>query len=139
MLYYLAYGSNLNKSLMQKRCKTAQIKGSYVLNGYKLVFKYYLTIEKDPQSKVYLGVWKIEQSDLKALDDYEDYPRLYRKEYLNIELDGTKEQGLIYIMNDIRQYEKPSKTYFNKCLKGFKDFNFNEEILYKAYYAVEEE
>ena len=47
--YYLAYGSNLNKAQMQKRCPGAKPIGKGLLEGYELFFKgsktgYYLTI-----------------------------------------------------------------------------------------------
>ena len=46
MKYYLAYGSNLNKEQMQKRCPGAVPVGTMTLKGFELKFKGPLTIEK---------------------------------------------------------------------------------------------
>ena len=71
MLFYLAYGSNLNLEQMAKRCPTAKPVGIGLLEDYRLIFRYYLTIEIDEESE-------------RMLDYYEGFPRFYRKEHVNV-------------------------------------------------------
>ena len=37
--YYLAYGSNLNVSQMERRCPAARVAGVAEIKGYELLFK----------------------------------------------------------------------------------------------------
>lgn len=135
--YYLAYGSNLNLEQMKLRCKYAKKVGSYTLKDYRLVYKGnnvgYLTIEKFTGSEVPLGVFEVSFLDTLALDKYEGYPSFYKKEYFNIVLNGKKAKAFIYIMNDNFDYKLPLKRYVQICEKGYENFNFNNEILNKAY------
>ena len=41
--YYIAYGSNLNKSQMKQRCKDAVCVGSSMLENYKLITSAYFS------------------------------------------------------------------------------------------------
>ena len=82
-MFYFAYGSNLNKQRMKKRCKGAKFLQAYSRNGYKLIFSYrdskepygYANIEKIKNFKVPGAIWKITKEDEKELDGYEGFPR----------------------------------------------------------------
>lgn len=133
--YYLAYGSNLNLNQMKYRCPTAVAAGTYYLKGYSLEFRCYLTIVKDENGVVPLGIFELDDEEERYLDRYEGYPILYRKEIFKVKLnDDNKEiEALIYIMND-GQYPKikPSKRYLDTCLEGYKDFGFDNKYLLEA-------
>ena len=137
--YYLAYGSNLNLEEMKYRCRSAKPIGKLILNGYRLVYKgdsdnyAYLTLEKDLNSFVPLGLYELSIFDIKSLDLYEGYPELYSKIYLPININNKKQKALIYIMNDEFDYHLPSIEYINTCIKGYHDFGFDINILKKAY------
>jgi len=78
-----------------------------------------------------IAVWEITEECEKALDIYEGYPRLYRKEYVEIEINNMKETGMIYVMN----YGKgaaPNRQYFNVIKQGYKDFEIRLLPLIKA-------
>ena len=77
MKYYLAYGSNLNKEQMQKRCPGAVPVGAMVLKGYELRFRGPLTIVKKKGGRVPLGIWQVSEEDEKSLDRYEGFPMVY--------------------------------------------------------------
>lgn len=133
--YYLAYGSNLNLDEMMIRCESALVIGEMTLEGMRLVFKgydcgyAYLTLENDENYSIQLGIFEIDDNDIKYLDMYEGYPELYRKEYIDILVDGEIVQGLIYLMNDGFDYHMPSDSYVNSCLRGFDDFNFDKDAI----------
>lgn len=136
--YYLAYGSNLNLNQMKRRCPSARKVGSFLLKGYELEFRYYLTIKKNQNAEVPLGIFEIDDKDEHSLDRYEGYPTHYRKEYLEVELNGKPIKALVYIMNeDVRGVMVPGTFYLRVCLEGYKDFGFDTSYLFKAYKEAE--
>lgn len=136
--YYLAYGSNLNLSQIERRCKTATPIGSAFLKDYQLVYKgryeecAYLTIEPSKGSYVPVGIYEITYPDELALDRYEGYPYLYHKKYIKININGKEEKALIYVMNKQFDYNLPSKFYIKACEIGYQDFKFDKKILDQA-------
>lgn len=128
---YIAYGSNLNIRQMKYRCPNAKIIGNYILEGYKLEFRGVANIIPDQKSKVPVGLWEITEECEKALDIYEGYPNLYRKEYIELGINGEKEIGMVYVMN-YRNIAEPSRYYYNVIKEGYKDFGIDEKPLKKA-------
>lgn len=134
MKYYIAYGSNLNLKEMAKRCPKAKIKGKSKINNYELLYKgkkgaAYLTIEEKKNSCVPVGVWEISDEDENALDIYEEYPDLYYKKTLNLDVilnDGRHENlsCFVYIMHEENPIAEPSDEYIESCRKGYEDFGF---------------
>lgn len=142
MKYYLAYGSNLNKDQMARRCPGAEPIGMALIHDYELVFRRgFLTIEPKEGSSVPVGIWRITAENEKALDRYEGYPKFYRKEYFNIPFwmpndDGANEHCLAYVMNDGFPLEVPSDFYFYTVMQGFTDFGLDKVPLIAAYTRV---
>ena len=132
--YYLAYGSNLNLNQMRRRCPNAKKVGSFLLRGYELEFRYYLTIKESPNGEVPLGIFEIDENDERNLDRYEGYPTHYFKEEIEVELNGKSIKAMVYIMNPkIRKVMPPDVFYLRTCLEGYKDFGFSTNYLFKAY------
>ena len=129
MKYYLAYGSNLNKEQMQKRCPGAVPVGTMVLKGYELRFRGPLTIVKKKGGRVPLGIWQVNEEHEKALDRYEGFPTLYYKK--EIPIPGGK-TGFIYIMHEDRKLCYTSQRYYDICTKGYEDFGFDVKYLNEA-------
>lgn len=128
---YIAYGSNMNIEQMSRRCPNAKPIGKTVLKNYKLVFKGVADIEKSESEEVPVVVWEITKECEKALDIYEGYPRLYRKEYVPILIHGKTELAMVYVMNYAKG-AKPSEYYYNVIKQGYKDFDINTAPLEKA-------
>ncbi len=53
MNLYAAYGSNLNKAQMQKRCPKSKPFGAIVLDEFRLVFKGVADMEKNKSYKIF--------------------------------------------------------------------------------------
>ncbi len=83
--YYIAYGSNLSRQQMAQRCPGAKIVGGAVLKGWQLLFGYYATVEPAEGKGTPVLVWEITSAQEQQLDEYEDYPKLYRKAELAVE------------------------------------------------------
>ncbi len=131
MKYYLAYGSNLNKGQMEKRCPGAVPVGTMMLKGYELLFKGcgVLTIEKKRGGRVPLGIWEVNDGHEKSLDLYEGYPRVYYKKEIPVPGGRT---GFIYIMHEDRPLNGTGRLYYDICRKGYEDFGFDVKYLEDA-------
>ncbi|GAA6311543.1 MULTISPECIES: gamma-glutamylcyclotransferase family protein [Bacillota] len=134
---YLAYGSNLNLEQMANRCPTAKVVGNSKINGYRLLFRgahagAVATIEPFKGESVPVLAWEITPADEAALDRYEGWPFLYRKETIKVRLNGKTVQAMVYIMNEGRPLGQPSCYYYSTILDGYKSAGFDVEILRKA-------
>ena len=85
---YIAYGSNLNLRQMAGRCPNARPVGTAMLglSSHSEEWRHW----KVEGAAAPVGIWRITKDCEKALDRYEGYPSLYRKEYLEIEHNGDK-------------------------------------------------
>ena len=135
MKYYIAYGSNLNKEQMARRCPGAVDVGTGKIADYKLVFRRgYLTIEPEEGSSVNVGVWQITDEDEKKLDRYEGFPRFYHKEYFAIptSFNAGEVMCMAYIMNDGFPIKRSTREYRETVEQGFHDFGFDIVPLLEA-------
>lgn len=136
--FYIAYGSNLNLEQMAARCPTAEIVGTAMLRNWRLRFRggnhqAVATIERETGSKVPVLVWKIQPADEHALDRYEGWPYLYRKETLRLTVGGYRLYAMVYIMNEKRRpYGTPSDYYYDTIWTGYESAGFDTRILEKA-------
>ena len=133
---YLAYGSNLNLLQMAHRCPNAKPWGAMPLQDWKLEFwgrggSAFATIVPSEGDCVPVGVWSITARDERALDVYEGYPKLYRKEYLPLKWGGRYIRVMVYIMNH-GEVNVPSERYFDTILDGYTDFGIDPDALYQA-------
>ena len=135
---YLAYGSNLNLAQMAQRCPGAKVVDSTELKNYRLLFRgahaaAVATVEPMKGGSVPVLVWSITPADEAALDRYEGYPFLYRKETVKVRLNGKSTAVMMYIMNEKgRPLDVPGCYYYSVILDGYKDAGFNTNILKKA-------
>ena len=96
-------GSNLDQRQMARRCPTAEVVCSGMLYGHELLFRgsqfgAVATVVPKPGACVPVLVWKIKPSDERALDLYEGFPHLYRKENLSVTMDGGERDIMAYVM-----------------------------------------
>lgn len=132
-MIYLAYGSNLHIGQMQRRCPTAEVLGTSTLHGYRLVFNGVATIVPDPDRSVPVLLWDIKPADEPPLDRYEGYPRLYRREMVQVELNGKTVDAMVYIMNS-KGIEPPSPGYYGIIREGYKMNGLEIAFLKQARY-----
>lgn len=126
MKYYVAYGSNLNLEEMKYRCPGIEPLGKGVLRGYRLSFRFYATIEKDLNSSIEVGVFRINDVHEKALDYYEGFPDLYRKELVDVEVGELSVKALSYVMNEKNiPYTMPESSYLIRCKEGYDAFHIS--------------
>ena len=141
---YVAYGSNMDLGQMRFRCPTAELLGTGLLEGWRLMFKgsktgAYATIEKEKGQKVPVLLWRITEADEASLDRYEGFPSFYYKRTINVtktDANGIRcglTRGMAYIMHEERPLEIPSDHYLETLDKAYLKFGFDEDILGDAY------
>ena len=131
-MLYIAYGSNMHLPSMAERCPTAKVAGGGEVKGYDLRFRGVATIEPSENGAVPVVVWEIGSEDERALDAYEGWPRLYRKETVPVELDGRTVDAMVYIMNDGHPYREPDRHYYNIIREGYESAGFDTAYLDNA-------
>lgn len=135
---YIAYGSNLNTAQMGLRCPAAEIVGTAMLRGWRLMFRggdgtAVATIERCQGYKVPVLIWRLQPEDERALDRYEGWPHLYRKETLRVTVDGKRRSAMAYIMNEEgHPYGIPSAGYLEVIRQGYRTAGFDRDILHSA-------
>lgn len=134
---YLAYGSNLHIEQMAQRCPTAQVLGPAKLKGYRLTFRgaygcAVANIEPDVTGMVPVLLWEIEALDEKALDRYEGYPVLYRKETVTVMFQGKRVKAMVYVMNEGKPLGAPGGRYYDIIRYGYRKAGFDIGILDRA-------
>lgn len=139
---YLAYGSNLNLRQMKYRCPGAKLVGHAYIEDYRLIFRgsgsgNYLSIEPAYGKMVPCGVFSITANDEKNLDQYEGFPRFYRKKelttYMNAENgDSRFVSAMVYYLPKSCDAGLPTTRYVLTCKQGYKDFGFDENALLQA-------
>ncbi len=123
IIYYFAYGTNLNKKIFLKKFKDAKLIKKYSLKNYKVVFrtKYVIPdLQRKINSRVQGLIYKINKNIEKKLDIYDDYPRLYIKKYFKY---GHK-KIMFYYMRKKTSPIKPRGYYFKIMKNGYRQNNF---------------
>ena len=141
---YIAYGSNMDVEQMAHRCPEAQLLGTGLLEGWRLMFKgsltgAYATIEREKGLTVPILLWRISAADEERLDRYEGFPSFYYKRTIQATRTGAndedlgKTRGMAYIMHEERKLGTPSIHYLRILEQAYKEFGFDAEILGDAY------
>jgi gamma-glutamylcyclotransferase (GGCT)/AIG2-like uncharacterized protein YtfP len=121
MKIYAAYGSNLNHAQMTHRCPKATFIGTGELKNYRLVFRGVADIEHHSGGRVPIGLWRVTEQCVKALDAYEGYPSLYGRNTAKIYRGaGKTTEAFIYYMNR-EGYHPPSIAYLKSIADGYED------------------
>ncbi len=129
---YIAYGSNINLEQMAYRCPHSKVVGTSEINDFELEFRGVATIVPNKGAAVPVLIWELDERDLPTLNKYEGWPRLYRQENMEFELDGRIFEGMAYLMN-CGEISPPSQQYYNTILQGYRENGLDESYLQKAF------
>ena len=127
---YIAYGSNMVQEQMAVRCPDAKLIGTGYITGARLEFYLHATVEKtgDMRNRVPVAVWEINDRDEQSLDRYEGYPSYYiTEEWLVHMSDGSEINGMIYLMNMIRQ-SPPHTQYYDGIANAYRRLGLSSQI-----------
>ena len=129
-MVYIAYGSNMVEEQMAVRCPEARLIGTGYISGARLEFYLHATIEEtgDQRNRVPVAVWEINDRDEKSLDRYEGFPHYYVKETWTVHMDdGSEIEGMVYIMNMIRQ-SPPMNSYYQGIAEAYRRLGLHSQI-----------
>ena len=138
MQLYFAYGANLNKQAMDRRCAGAVYAGRAKLPGHRLTFRGndrgvgVADVVPKENSEVLGALWWLAPEHIAALDRFEGYPYLYTREKVQVKAeDGTMAEAVVYAM--VRGHmELPGYGYANTILQGYRDCGLPETHLLRA-------
>lgn len=132
MALTFAYGSNLDRAQMARRCPSATCAGKAELRGWRLRFAGWsstwrgavATIEPSAGAKVQGLLWLISLADLGRLDAYEGVPASYRRRQLMVRASGRKLPSLAYIQAE-RAPGVPSERYLGQIQRAYSALGFD--------------
>jgi gamma-glutamylcyclotransferase (GGCT)/AIG2-like uncharacterized protein YtfP len=131
-MYYFAYGSNLHKEQMMRRCPDSRPVARVKLHGYQLVFNRVADIVEVEQAITWGVIYKVSPEDIKKLDRYEGYPRLYDKMPVTVEDDqGRIHLAFAYVLT-IKGCKEPSDGYYHVIKEGYRDWGLPQKPLREA-------
>lgn len=137
-MLYFAYGSNMERHHMKRRCRSAKFIAAVRLRDYELNFTGISTMWgggvadlKPVNGGVVEGVlWEMAEVDLKELDEYEGYPKVYLRKNVDVEtLDGRKMQAFAYFMVRPGTYKAPSRRYMRLLVSGAEEHGLSDEYV----------
>lgn len=132
---YFAYGSNLCRRQMAKRCPGATMMEMAELEGYRLCFPRrsmdwgggVAGIEPAEEGRVEGGLWRVESHHLVALDEYEGVAEgHYRRRLMPVA--GATERVIAWTYFAVPERESPylpSPAYRSALVRGAVDFGLS--------------
>ena len=139
---YFAYSTLLAEDAFQKYCPTATLKGSFMLNNFKLGFRRYgdgprdggATIWREPGAMTLGRVYEVAPSEMAHLDDVSGVGRgWYARipvEVLSFETAGRKVSAETYAIPIDRGDFEPDLSYVEKTLRGCREAGFPTEYMH---------
>lgn len=130
MRLYVAYGSNLHKREMRRRCPDAIAIGAFYMTDARLVFRGVADIEYAADQRVPCGLWRVSPQDEIALDRYEGVKGgfYYREMGIKIEYRKKVYSPLVYLMCSRGVYP-PAEDYVARIRQGYRDFGLDQSYL----------
>ncbi len=131
-MYYFAYGANLNKRAMARRCPAAKAIGVATLHDYRLCFKRFADISPMPGSCVMGALWEITPRCVRALDEFEG-PE-YVQITVSVKIESQTMTAMAYAMRGQAVLTPPSMEYVRELSMGYRDWQLDEALLRRARY-----
>lgn len=136
MIYYFAYGSNMDQEQMKERCPDSKIIGKAVLKDYKIAFTIFSTkrncgcadIINSINDEVWGILYEVSENDINNLDKAEVHPIKYRRFLTTVEDElGNEYKSEVYkVVTREGDFLKPSKHYLGLMINAAKVFDFPE-------------
>lgn len=101
MTLYFAYGSNMNRAAMARRCPSARAIGPGILEGYKFFVGIdgWGSVKPSAGGTVQGVLWRLTARDIAALHAYELlHQGLYDVRHLPVRSGGKRVRAMIYLL-----------------------------------------
>lgn len=128
-MFYFAYGSNMHHAQMKRRCPQSRFIKRVCLKDYSLAYDGYAddwrgavaNLVATNGGEVWGGLYEISESDLAALDRYEEYPTSYARSVFLVRDDKNKIYTVLAYVRTGETVGEPSKEYRSTVLQGARD------------------
>ena len=99
MTLYFAYGANMERAAMRRRCPGAAALGTARLAGWRYVIAAgYGSVARASGRAVFGVLWRLTPRDLAALNIFESLDSgLYRRRVLTVQAGATRKRVLVYV------------------------------------------
>jgi len=135
-MLHFAYGSNMDRALMLRRCPTAEAIGPARLDHWRFIVTRdgYASIVPAPGEVVHGVLWRLAPRDLAAVNAYESIDRgLYRRRVLMVRGGGCV-QALVYVAREVareRAAGRPKPGYQDLVVAAARAWNLPEDYVGK--------
>ncbi|MFL4984302.1 MAG: gamma-glutamylcyclotransferase family protein [Xanthobacteraceae bacterium] len=123
-MLHFAYGSNMDRALMLRRCPTAEAIGPARLDHWRFIVTRdgYASIVPAPGEVVHGVLWRLGPRDLAAVNAYESIDSgLYRRRMLPVRRDGLM-RALAYVARE-RRAGRPRPGYQDVVVAAARAWN----------------
>ena len=123
MTLYFAYGANMERAAMRKRCPGATAYGIATLRGWRYVIAQgYGCVTRAPGRCVFGVLWRLTPRDLAALNAFESLDSgLYRRVMLSVAVGGKPKRVLAYVGRQCGQ-RRPMPGYQERLVAAARDW-----------------
>jgi gamma-glutamylcyclotransferase (GGCT)/AIG2-like uncharacterized protein YtfP len=129
-MLHFAYGSNMDRRLMLRRCPTAHAIGPARLDHWRFIVTRdgYASIVAAPGEVVHGVLWRLGPRDLAAVNAYESVDSgLYRRRMLTVRRQGCV-QALVYVARE-RTAGRPKPGYQDLVVAAARAWNLPEDYV----------
>jgi gamma-glutamylcyclotransferase (GGCT)/AIG2-like uncharacterized protein YtfP len=129
-MLHFAYGSNMDRALMLRRCPTASAIGPARLDHWRFIVTRdgYASIVPAPGEVVHGVLWRLAPRDVAAVNAYESVDRgLYRRRMLAVRRDGCV-RALVYVARE-RVAGRPKPGYQNLVIAAARAWNLPDDYV----------
>jgi len=130
-MLHFAYGSNMDRAAMRRRCPGAVAIGPARLADWRFIITRdgYASIVPAPGEAVHGVLWRLGPRDLSALNAYESLDSgLYRRRMLGVQWGGRFLRALTYVART-RHAGRPRPGYQSLVVAAARDWNLPEDYV----------
>jgi gamma-glutamylcyclotransferase (GGCT)/AIG2-like uncharacterized protein YtfP len=122
-MIYFAYGANMERAAMRRRCGAATPLGPAMLRGWRYVIAQgYGSVAPAAGCCVFGVLWRLTPRDLAALNAFESLDSgLYRRAMLTVETGGGRARALVYVGRR-RRRNRPMPGYQERLVAAAQDW-----------------
>ena len=123
-MLHFAYGSNMDRDAMRRRCPTASAVGMARLDSWQFIITRdgYASVVPAPGRVVHGVLWRLGPRDLAALNAYEALDRgLYRRRTAPVTHQAGRVPALLYVARE-RRAGRPRPGYQEEVIAAARDW-----------------
>lgn len=131
MTLYFAYGANMERAAMEKRCPGATALGAAVLRDNRyLIARGYGAFARARGRSVHGVLWRLTPRDYAALNLFENLDSgLYRREMFTVEAGGKRVRAMIYVGRGPGGRPRPMPGYQERVIASASDWGLPPRYL----------